>query len=44
MSAREGGKRIAGVTIIPLAEDVIKSLIDERIREQNIEPWTIRKW
>jgi len=44
MSAREGGKRIGGVTILPLAEDVIKSLIDERIREQNIESWTIRKW
>jgi len=44
MSAREGGKRIAGVTILPLAEDVIKSLIDGRIREQNIEPWAIRKW
>ena len=44
MSAREGGKRIAGVTIMPLAEDVIKSLIDEKIREQNIEPWTIREW
>jgi predicted DNA-binding transcriptional regulator AlpA len=44
MSAREGGKRIGGVTIIPLAEDVIKSLIDGRIREQNIEPWAIRKW
>ncbi len=44
MSAREGGKRIAGVTIMPLAEDVIKSLIDEKIREQDIEPWVIRKW
>jgi hypothetical protein len=44
MSAREDGKRIGGVTFLPLAEDVIKSLIDERIREQNIEPWTIRKW
>ena len=44
MSAREGGKRIAGVTIMPLAEDVIKSLIDEKIREQDIEPWAIRKW
>jgi len=42
MSAREGVKRIAGVTILPLAEDVIKSLIDGRIREQNIEPWAIR--
>src|SRR5579859_6917656 len=44
MSAREDGKRIGGVTIIPLAEDVIKSLIDEGIREQGIEPWAIRKW
>lgn len=44
MSAREGGKRIGGVTIIPLSEDVIKSLIDGKIREQNIEPWAIRRW
>ena len=44
MSAREGGKRIGGVTIMPLAEDVIKSLIDGKIREQNIQAWTIRKW
>ncbi|HJT59147.1 MAG TPA: helix-turn-helix domain-containing protein [Ktedonobacteraceae bacterium] len=44
MSARENGKRIAGVTIMPLAEDVIQSLIDEKIRERDIEPWTIRKW
>src|SRR6266436_9451222 len=44
MSAREGGKRIGGVTILPLAEEVIKSLIDERIRERNIEPWAIRTW
>jgi predicted DNA-binding transcriptional regulator AlpA len=44
MSAREDGKRIGGVTILPLAEDVIKSLIDERIREQNIEQWSIKKW
>lgn len=44
MSAREGGKRIAGVTMIPLAEDVIKSLIDGKIQERNIEPWAIRSW
>lgn len=44
MSARENGKRIAGVTILPLAEDVIQSLIDEKIRERDIEPWAIRKW
>lgn len=44
MSARENGKRIGGVTIMPLAEDVIKSIIDEKIREQDIEPWSIRKW
>ena len=44
MSAREGGKRIAGVTIMPLDESVIKSLIEEKIREQDIEPWAIKKW
>lgn len=44
MSAREGGKRVGGVTILPLAEDVIKALIDEKIREQDIEPWSIRSW
>jgi len=44
MSAREGGKRIGGVTIMPLDEDVIKSLIDEEIREQDIDPSTIRDW
>ncbi len=44
MSAREGGKRIAGVIIMPLAEDVIKSLIDEKIREQDIQAWSIREW
>jgi predicted DNA-binding transcriptional regulator AlpA len=44
MSAREGGKRVGGVTIMPLAEDVIKSLIDGKIREQDIEGWSIRSW
>lgn len=44
MSAREGGKRIGGVTIMPLAEDTIKSLIEEKIREKVIEQWNIRKW
>lgn len=44
MSAREEGKRIAGVTILPLVEDTIKALIDGKMREQNIEPWTIKKW
>jgi hypothetical protein len=29
---------------MPLAEDVIKSLINEKIREQDIEPWAIRNW
>src|SRR3989442_6000722 len=41
MSAREGGRRIGGVTIMPLAEDVIKALIDGKIREQNIQSWSI---
>jgi predicted DNA-binding transcriptional regulator AlpA len=44
MSAREGSKRIAGVTMIPLEEDVIKSIINGEIREQNIQPETIREW
>ena len=44
MSAREGGERIGGVTIMPLNEDVIKALIDEKIREQNIEPENIKTW
>jgi hypothetical protein len=44
MSARESGKRVGGVTIMPLDEDVILSLIDGNIREQSIEPWAIRKW
>lgn len=44
MSAREGGKRIGGVTIMPLDEDIIKALIDEKIREQDIEPENIKSW
>lgn len=44
MSAREGSERIGGVTIMPLAEDVIKALIDEKIREQSIEAENIRSW
>lgn len=44
MSAREGNKRIAGVTMIPLEEDIIKSLINEEMREQNIPPEAIRDW
>src|SRR2546421_4276623 len=44
MSAREGGKRIGGVTIMPLAEDVIKSLIEGKTREQQIQPWEIKEW
>lgn len=44
MSARAGGKRIGGVTIMPLDEHVIKSLIDEKIREQDIQPQAIKSW
>lgn len=44
MSAKENGKRIGGVTIIPLTEDAIKALIDDKIREQEIDLWDIRKW
>ncbi|QBD74804.1 DNA-binding protein [Ktedonosporobacter rubrisoli] len=44
MSAREGNRRIAGVTIMPLEEAVIKSIIDGKISEQNIQPEAIREW
>jgi predicted DNA-binding transcriptional regulator AlpA len=43
-SAREGNKRIAGATIMPLDEDIIKSLINEEIREQSIRAESIREW
>jgi excisionase family DNA binding protein len=44
MSARENGQRVGGVTIMPLTEDVIKSLAEGEIREQDIDPKTIKKW
>jgi predicted DNA-binding transcriptional regulator AlpA len=44
MSAREGGKRIAGVTMIPLKEDIIKALINGEIREQKITAEAIMDW
>jgi predicted DNA-binding transcriptional regulator AlpA len=44
MSAREDGKRIAGVTMMPLEEDIIKALINEEIREQDIPPKAIKEW
>jgi predicted DNA-binding transcriptional regulator AlpA len=44
MEAREGNKRVGGVTFLPLAEDIIQSLIDGKMREQNIPLSAIRKW
>lgn len=44
MSAREGTKRIAGVTMMPLEEHAIHSLIKEKLREQDIQPEAIREW
>ena len=44
MSARENGNRIAGVTFLPLEEDIIKSLIEGEMREQNIQPSSIKEW
>jgi predicted DNA-binding transcriptional regulator AlpA len=44
MSAREGGKRIAGVTMMPLKEEIIKALINEEIREQKITAEAIMDW
>jgi hypothetical protein len=44
MSAREGGKRIAGVTMMPLKEEIIQALINEEIREQSITTEAIMNW
>lgn len=44
MTAKENGERAGGITIIPLMESVIQSLIDEKIREQEIPSWAIRPW
>lgn len=44
MSAREGGRRVAGVTMMPLDEDVIQSIINEEMCEQNIQSEAIREW
>ncbi|MEO6887844.1 MAG: helix-turn-helix domain-containing protein [Ktedonobacteraceae bacterium] len=44
MSAREGGKRVAGVTIMPLEEEIIISLINKEMREQDIQAESIREW
>jgi hypothetical protein len=44
MTAKENGERAGGITIIPLEENVIVSLINEKIREQEIPSWAIRKW
>lgn len=44
MSAREGGKRIAGVTMMPLEEEVIQSIINGEMREQGIQSRAIREW
>ena len=44
MSAREQGKRIAGVTIMPVKENVIRALIDKKIRFQDIRSKDIEDW
>jgi excisionase family DNA binding protein len=44
MCAREGGVRTGGVTLLPLSEDTIEALIDEKIREQDIPISSIRRW
>src|SRR5258708_155524 len=44
MSAREGNKRVAGVRMMPLEEDIIIALIEEKMREQNIQSEAIREW
>ena len=44
MSAREGEKRVGGVTFLPLAESTIHALLDDKIREKDIPDWDIKKW
>ncbi|GER87823.1 hypothetical protein KDW_19850 [Dictyobacter vulcani] len=44
MTAREGDERAGGITILPLAEEIIQCLIDDKIREKDIPLWSIRKW
>jgi predicted DNA-binding transcriptional regulator AlpA len=44
LSAREGGKWIAGVTMMPLKEEIIKALINEEKRRADITAEAIMKW
>lgn len=44
MTARENGERAGGITIIPLSENVIELLINEKMREQDIPLWAIKPW
>ena len=44
MTAKENGKRAGGITIIPIVESVILSIIDDKIKEKDIPTWSIKKW
>lgn len=44
MTARDGDERAGGITMIPMSESTIFSLIDGRIKEREIPQWAIRKW
>jgi len=44
MSLKDGDKLVGAVTIMPLAESTIQSLIRGKIREQQIPDWAIKKW
>lgn len=44
MSVKERGKRVGGVTFLPLAESTIQALINGKIREKDIPDWAMKKW
>jgi predicted DNA-binding transcriptional regulator AlpA len=44
MMMKDGEELSGTVTFIPLDEDTIHSLINDKIRERNIPDWAIRKW
>lgn len=43
-TAKEGGQRIGGVTLLPLEESVIHSILKGALREQDIPIRAIKKW
>jgi len=44
MMMKEGEELAGTVTFIPLEENTIQALLNDKIRERNIPDWAIRKW